>query len=265
MGVRIDEDYLSNLRFADDVLLIGKARAQVRQMLEDMVTNASAVGLKLHMGKTKILSNVHTRRGVLRQSFVNVAGSAVEVLAFDQGVPYLGRILCFADFYDAEIKHRISKGWAVFASLRDELCGKHYPLRARLRLFDACVSSAVLYGSGSWTMNACREHLLTSAYRKMLRKIVRTPRQMLGPEGDELEPWVAWVVRATHRAEAQMHAMGFSSWVVSQRRRKEKLFKRTIDDGQKWSAKIYRWQPEGHRRVGRPVLRWSDSLAAQPS
>ena len=91
------------------------------------------------------------------------------VVAHGESTDYLGRTVCFANFHVAEIKRRLTKGWAVFAKYNDELCGKHYPLRARLRLFHACVTPTVLYGSGAWTMTAEREHLLSTVFRKMLR------------------------------------------------------------------------------------------------
>ena len=55
-GIRVGDDLLNNLRFADDLLLIGSSRAQVKNMLEDLAKAATKVGLKLHMGKTKIMS-----------------------------------------------------------------------------------------------------------------------------------------------------------------------------------------------------------------
>ena len=60
-GLKVDshskEDYLTNLRYADDVLLVARSLPQLRNMLGDVETEASKVGLKLHLGKTKILHN----------------------------------------------------------------------------------------------------------------------------------------------------------------------------------------------------------------
>ena len=49
---------LTNFRFADDIMLVGAARAQIRHMLEDLTRRAGEAGLNLHMGMTKIASNV---------------------------------------------------------------------------------------------------------------------------------------------------------------------------------------------------------------
>ena len=51
------KERLTNLRFADDVLLVASSRSQLQNMIEGLMVEASAVGLEMHMGKTKILSN----------------------------------------------------------------------------------------------------------------------------------------------------------------------------------------------------------------
>jgi hypothetical protein len=63
---------LQNLRFADDLILVGKTLGQATQMLGDLMVEAGKVGLGVHAGKTKILSNVRQRRGAEREKEVEV-------------------------------------------------------------------------------------------------------------------------------------------------------------------------------------------------
>ena len=106
-----------------------------------------------------------------------------------------------------------------------------------------------------------RERKLQTAQRRMLRKICDTRRYKLS-EG-ELEDWIAWVQRSTHAAEDAFANIGGESWIVCQRRRKWKWagrVARMADD--RWASKTMLWIPkDGKRKVGRPMLRWSDSLA----
>ena len=51
------EDCLSNLRFADDVLLFSTSLNKLRDMLCEFKISTEAVGLGIHPDKTKILSN----------------------------------------------------------------------------------------------------------------------------------------------------------------------------------------------------------------
>ena len=52
-----DHDCLTNLRFADDVLLFATSKEQLRKMLCEFKKSTEKVGLRIHPGKTKILSN----------------------------------------------------------------------------------------------------------------------------------------------------------------------------------------------------------------
>ncbi len=85
------DDLLQNLRFADDLLLIASSRAQAVSMLEDLMRKAAGVGLEVHMGKTKILSN-----GIgplTRSTDVTLMQGKVQVLSPTESTMYLGRAL----------------------------------------------------------------------------------------------------------------------------------------------------------------------------
>jgi exonuclease III len=260
-GIKINADLLNNLRFADDLLLIGGSRAHVKHMLEDLATEAGKVGLKLHMGKTKILSSRGERRGCLTQHHVDIHGEKVEVLPISESTMYLGRKVVFQDFHDAEISNRISRGWAAFGKFKNELCCKHYPLKQRIKLFDATVSATVLYGSGTWTMNKDRENTLRTAMRRMLRRIHGYPRKVRA-DGEMGETWVEWIIRATHSAENTLQSLNIPGWVEQQQLRKQQLADRVKScSDNRWSTQVLHWHPaHGRRRVGRPYTRWGDSL-----
>ena len=54
---RQKEDCLTNLRFADDVLLFSTSLSKTEEMLRDFKRSTESVGLGIHPSKTKILSN----------------------------------------------------------------------------------------------------------------------------------------------------------------------------------------------------------------
>ena len=57
-GIQISEQRrLTNLRFADDVLLVACDAESLKGMLEDLADKAAQVGLELHYGKTNVLCN----------------------------------------------------------------------------------------------------------------------------------------------------------------------------------------------------------------
>ena len=55
------DDLLTNLRCADDVLLVAGSLRTLWRMMSELKEQAHKVGLQMHMGKTNILTNVHGR------------------------------------------------------------------------------------------------------------------------------------------------------------------------------------------------------------
>ena len=79
MGISLGDlqaDCLSNLRFADDVLLFSTWLEQLRSMMCDFKKSTESVELKIHLEKTKILSI----QGSNRRKEVTIDNIKVEVL-----------------------------------------------------------------------------------------------------------------------------------------------------------------------------------------
>ena len=255
-GMVVDDpkDPLTNLRFADDVILVATSRSDVSKMIADLSREAGRYGLNLHMGKTKILTNSCTRR----PKSIKCLGQDIQVVSATDAEKYLGRKLSLDRYHDTELANRVASGWACFFKYKCTLCNRRLSLRYRMKLFDACVTPCVLYACGTWTMTAQRDHLLTKTRRRMLRWMMHTTRF---PE----ECWVDYIVRATHRCENLASMSGSSEWVALQREQKWKLAGKaaTCSDG-RWTNRLLLWRPwHGvcpFRRVGRPARRWADEF-----
>jgi hypothetical protein len=277
--------WVTNLRFADDVLLVGRSLRQVTDMLSDLVYEAGKVGLEIHMGKTKILNNGLGNSQQIKE--VHVHGRSVEVLRRESTTMYLGRALNLCQPHDPELGHRISSGWAKFAKFKKELTDKDYSLYQRLRLFHSVVTPSVLYGSATWTMTASREQTLRVAQRRMLRMIIGSGRKKRCITADvelddsskssksdasyeetfeedvAVESFVEWIRRVTAEAESIVKKLNLADWVLEQRRRKFRWAGHVArrDDG-RWSTTILDWTPQGCRNRGRPKARWEDDLTS---
>ena len=56
-GIKIDGKRLSNLRFADDIFLIGESREEVENLIQELIVACKKVGLEINVNKTKYMSN----------------------------------------------------------------------------------------------------------------------------------------------------------------------------------------------------------------
>ena len=88
-GIVIDdpESPLSNLRFADDILLFANSSPDLTKMIAHLRDAAAKYGLKMHLGKTKILSNIPPEE---RPESLTVGTTSIEVLKEGVAERYLG-------------------------------------------------------------------------------------------------------------------------------------------------------------------------------
>ena len=292
------ENRLTNLRFADDILLIARSRNHLSQMLRDLNSSVSHFGLKLHPEKTKVLTNAVKQTGRGRDHSMTAGDLTVEILPLEATVKYLGRHITFDKPMQSEIAHRVRCAWAKFSSYKQELTNKHYSLRDRLKLFDSVVTPTMLYGSSSWVLTKETEHILTRTQRRMLRMVLGSSRrrQLTEPEpesasshgvdsqceeevandnadeDDHLEPWVDWLKRTTHYIEDQLTHLNIESWVHQARRRIWNWAQRVANQPpDRWANQLINWQPHLHfegtvrrhgRRQARPRARWDDNISS---
>ena len=57
MGIVVGERRLTNLRFADDIVLFSSSASELGQMLEQLNAASREVGLEMNMSKTKLMTN----------------------------------------------------------------------------------------------------------------------------------------------------------------------------------------------------------------
>ena len=178
---------LTNLRFADDVLLVAPTQKQLTEMLTDLHNQAKQYGLELHPDEIKILTNTSRRRGRTTQTHITIDALPIEILDYHQKTKYLGRQLGFDDYHADELDHRIAGAWRKFNMLRHELTSNTYPLQSRLKLFDGTITPSILYGCEAWTLTKQLTAKLTCTQRRMLRLVIGTPRRRQPQANDNNE------------------------------------------------------------------------------
>ena len=156
-------------------------------------------------------------------------------------------------------------------------------MKNRLKLFDAVVTSTLLYGCESWSLRVDQHRRLHVLQRKMLRMVLNARRHTVHSstsgasvsaeaadhesDASYLEPWSDFLRRTAQWTDQQLKDAGLSQWTVQAKRRKWKWAAQLMDNAaNKWSAIATQWQPLLHsshprcRRPARPKKRWEQDL-----
>ena len=100
-GVEIDGEFLSNLRFADDIFLCTETPQELQQMLQELSDERRRMGLKKNIAKTKVM--------VVDSTPINVNNVLIENVQY---YVYLGHRYSLKEKnQDKEIQRRIMAGW----------------------------------------------------------------------------------------------------------------------------------------------------------
>ena len=99
-GVKIDGEFLSNLRFADDIFLCTETPQELQQMLQELSDESRRMGLKMDIANTKVV--------VVDNTPINVNNVLIENV---QGYVFLGQHYSLKEKnQDKEIQRRIMAG-----------------------------------------------------------------------------------------------------------------------------------------------------------
>ena len=107
--MKIDGEFLSNLRFADDIFLCTETPQELQQMLQELSDESRQMGVKMNITKTKVM--------VVDNTAINVNNVLIENVP---GYVYLGQHYSLKEKnQDKEIQRRLMAGWAAYAKHRD--------------------------------------------------------------------------------------------------------------------------------------------------
>ena len=151
-----DHDCLTNMRFADDVLLFTTSKEQLQKMMYELKESTDKVGLRIHSGKTKVLSNLSSISPDSKKE-MQIDDIFFEIPTRSESVRYLGQLISFQQQETTEIKNRIRTAWSTFHKYRQELTSKNYMLKHRLRLFDAAIRRYATHREHGHTPKSTKE------------------------------------------------------------------------------------------------------------
>ena len=234
--VRIDGEHLSHLIFADDIVLIANSTSKLQDMLQDIHDISKPVGLKMHLGKTKIMCNKHVNK-----DDVIVDGKKIEEV---DSYVYLGQMVTKDHDQIQEMKRRIGQGWSAFCKLDNIMRDKNVPMRLKRKVFNECILPVMTYGCETWSLSNTQLEKLVTTQRKMERIMIGvTLKDRKSTEWIRKQSGLTDIIRSIRESKHR--------WAGHVARRRDN----------RWTIRITEWIPHGNKRPrGRPRTRWCDDL-----
>ena len=175
---------LKEMLFADDAALISHTEEGLQRLIDRFAYACKEFGLTISIKKTNVMGqNVPTPPSI---SINN------EVLEVTNHFTYLGSTVTSNLSLDKEIDKRIAEAAAVLSKLSKRVWNiSQLTLNTKLKVYQACVLSTLLYGSESWTTFAQQENRLESFHLRCLRRIMGITWHQRRCVGKSRLPWHA--------------------------------------------------------------------------
>ena len=230
---------MRELLFVDGALVAHSAE-EIQKIVDAFSDASKKFGLKINIKKTEVLYQSNSTR--TREEDIMVDGNKLNsVLEFT----YLGSTTSSDGFIDNEIQRRMAKASASFGRLRDILWNNHHvSMRVKGKIYRAIVLSTLLYGAEAWTVyrrQVKKLHALMMRYLRSIMKITSmnkvTNKKLLERTG--LPSMEDLLIRKNLRWTGHLTRMS-----------PNRLQKQVL----------YSQLSSGHRKRGRPRLRFKDTI-----
>ena len=142
-GIKIGEDKVKDLRFADDVALCTKRTEDMESNLNKLDKASKEVGLKIHKGKTKFMTNYESNCNIKIDN---------ELIEEVEEYKYLGQVVDPSQNMETEINARIRAAWSSFGKNKEIFTDKEIPLCLKRKLYNQCVLPTLTYGCETWAI-----------------------------------------------------------------------------------------------------------------
>ena len=240
---KVHKDVARDFLFADDCALNASNEADMQKSMNLFSRACEDFGLTISTKKTEVL---HQPAPGVPYSEPHITVNDVRLAATEK-FTYLGSTISRNVNIDDEVTSRIAKASASFGRLRDKVWERRgLNTKTKLKVYKAVVLPSLLYACETWTVYSRHARQLNAFHMRCLRNILRIKWQDMIPDTDvlqqaETESIYAILMRSQLRWAGHVHRMDDS-------RLPKRLFYGELENGK--------------RSVGRPKLRYKDSLKA---
>ena len=166
-GVNLHKDCIVNdLVYADDTLLIDVDEAVLTTFMNCVGEAGQHYGLSFNWKKLEALP-VRTQASIMKPDGENVRTK--------DSMIYLGGLLSADGRITSEVARRIGQARCDFEGLRKVWSHSVLTVAQKLRIFDACVVSKLLYGLHTGTLNKAERSRVDGFHARCLRIIIKVP------------------------------------------------------------------------------------------
>jgi len=227
-----------NLRFADDIDLMAGSNQELQELTNSLVRNAGKFGMEVSSEKSKVMVN-STNAATCNITMNN------QLLEEVDKFKYLGATISKDGSSLPEVKIRIASATAAVSKL-ERIWKSKIKFKCKFKLYKSLVTSIMLYGCESWTLNAEAERRISTFENKCFRKMLQ-----ISYREHKTNEYVHKTVKE--------HVGNYEHLLAIVKRRKLKHFGHVIrhDNLQKT---ILQGTVEGSRRRGRPRKSWMNNI-----
>ena len=162
--MKVGGQNITNLRYADDTVLLAKSVEDLQKLLDVVVSESELKGLLINCKKTECMV-VSKKRDIQRCSLKVKDQIIKQVSAFN----YLGSKITEDARCMKDIKRRIVLAKSAFSKLNNILRNTSLSLRTRMQVLNCYVYPVLLYGSKTGLITSGMGKLLESCEMWFLR------------------------------------------------------------------------------------------------
>lgn len=226
---------LNDIDYADDICLMAHRFNDIEDKLKKLSVNAMKFGLKINLKKTKLM-----RIGTSSTTPLKLENVVIEDV---ESFNYLGSVITKDGGTTADIRSRINKARVAFQSMHKLWKSNSISSKTKLRIFDCSVKSVLLYGSTTWGVTQTNMKKLQGFVNRCLRRILC----IFWPNTISTTELLQLTENTTIEAEIMKRKW---TWIGHILRRPQNDITRAA----------LQWNPQGHRRPGRPQNTWMRTI-----
>ncbi|CAF4888459.1 unnamed protein product [Pieris macdunnoughi] len=230
-GIKINDAYLSHLRFADDLVLLSETGQEIQYMLESLNNASKRVGLEINLSKTMLMTSSEKKALYL--------GS--EPLKYTDSYIYLGKQISLHNSNDQEVERRTQLTWNKYWALKD-IFKISMPVKIKTKVLNSCLIPCLTYACQTWKFNKKTKDKIITCQRGIERSMLNIRK---------VQKIRHTKIRNTTK-DGLEHAQSLKwRWAGHVARLRDKRWTKTVTI---WAG------PQGKRKRGRPVASWEDDI-----